>query len=178
MKLRVYNLMWIDRTSEQHDLCAHGAVEVCIGGETIEDDDEADLCVSAGALFLMRTLTRDHTPTAPVGDQVIPCCGHEMYVIAGEDDVEIRNCTAGVDWEIRHVENNVLLRTASGTEEVISTDDWKQIVFQFADTVEGLYKQSLPKEPEHPYDAKAFAAFQAEWSRRRGRRFRDGGPLL
>jgi hypothetical protein len=157
--------------SEQHDLCAHGAVEVQIGRETIENDEEADWCVSAGALFLMRTVTRDHTSSSPVGDQLIPCCGHTIYVIVGEEDVEIQNCNTGINWEVRHVDNTILLRTSSGTEEYLTADEWKHVVFQFADAVEGLYSRSLPKEPENAYEAKAFAAFQVEWSRHRGRQF-------
>ncbi len=38
----------------------------------------------------------------------------------------------------------------------------------------GVYVRSLPKEPGNAYEAKAFAAFQAEWSRRRGRQFLRG----
>lgn len=171
MKVRVYNLGWLPHMLEQHDLCAHGAVAVEIGGEHFERDDEADWCVSAAALFLLRTLTRNHTPSSPVGDQLIPCCGHTMYVVTGEEDVEIQTCITGLNWEVHHLANTVLLRTENGTEEYVSSDEWKHTVFQFADTVEDLYKRSLPKEPDNSYEAAAYAAFQAEWSRRRGKRF-------
>ncbi|MBV9787262.1 MAG: hypothetical protein JOZ51_03750 [Chloroflexi bacterium] len=171
MKVRVYNLGWLQHMLEQHDLCAHGAVEVEIGGEHFERDDEADWCVSAAALFLLRTLTRDHTASSPVGNKLIPCCGHAMYVVVGEEDVEIDTCPTGLNWEVQHLATSVLLRTEGGTEEYVTPEEWEHTVFQFADSVEDLYKHSLPKEPENSCEAAAYAAFQAEWSRRRGKRF-------
>lgn len=171
MKLRVYNLRWLPHTPEQHDLCAHGAVEVEIGGELLENDAEADWCVSAGALFLLRTLTQNHTAASSVGDQLIPCCGHEMYAVTGAEDVEIHTCNSGVNWEVRHDEQGILLRTANGAEEHLSADEWQQAVFRFADAVAALYARSLPKASPYHHEMKGYAAWEAEWSRRRGRPF-------
>lgn len=170
MKLRVYNLYWLPHMAEQHDLCAHGSVEVQIGAESLDENSD-DVCASAAALFLLRTLTRDHTPIAPIGDQLLPHCGHTMYKLVGKQEVEIHNCSSGVDWEVHHLATTIRLRTVRGTEEYLSLEQWQQVVFNFADTVAAFYAQSLPKEPLHAYEIDAYAAFQADWEQYRGKAF-------
>lgn len=168
MELQIYNLHWLPHIPEQHDLCAHGAVRVRIGEELLETGDQADYCVSVGALYLLRTLERDHMPAAPIGDQLIPHCGHTMYVLAGQREIEIHHCAEGLDWEVQHHGQQVLLRTPAGAEEWIAADVWRRAVHQCADAVAAFYQRSLPKEPLYEHEQEPFAIFQQEWSRRRG----------
>lgn len=167
MILQVDKLHWLSHMNEQQDLCAHGAVEVQIGEDILDAGQEARWCVSAAALYLLRTLTADHTQDAPVGEHLIPCCGHTLYSQGREADVVITGCPNGLDWKIRHRDSTVLFRTPNGREEQITLIEWQQKVVTFADTVELFYKTSVPKQqPDDSYDAAGYVAFWTEWSRR------------
>jgi hypothetical protein len=167
MLLQALNLHWLDHVPDQHDLCAHGSALVQIGEETLSDLAGGDWCVSAAALYLLRTLTADHTRTAPVGEHLIPCCGHAMYEQTTSNDVLIIGCANGIDWDVHHQGDDVTLRTHSGTEERITRVRWQELVLQFADHVAEFYAASAPKIPADIYEAAGYTAFQAEWSRRR-----------
>jgi hypothetical protein len=68
-----------------------------------------------------------------------------------------------------HEGANVRLRTFAGGEEIVTLDEWRRIVLAFADAVAAFYAASAPKQPSDETDAQGFAAFQAEWARRRGK---------
>jgi len=127
MLLHVLNLHWLDHVPDQNDLCAHGNVLVQIGAETLSDVERGDWCISAAALYLLRTLTADHTRNTPVGEYLIPCCGHAMYEQTTSNDVLIIGCANGVDWDVHHQDDRVILRTHSGTEEHIARDRWQEL---------------------------------------------------
>jgi hypothetical protein len=168
MILQLHNLHWLAHAVPETDLCAHGAVTVQIGGRLLATPEAGDWCVSASALYLMRTLTASHTPESPVGEHLIPCCGHMMYAEDDGADVAIVGCPSGIDWQVTHEGANVRLRTLDGEEEIVTLEEWRRIVLEFADAVAAFYAASAPKQFSHPYDEQGFAAFQAEWARRRG----------
>ena len=67
-----------------------------------------------------------------------------------------------------HEGGKVRLITDSGTEEVISLEEYREEVFKFADRIEAFYKDSLPKKiPEDEFDRNGYLAFWNEWHRRR-----------
>ena len=167
MLLKPHNLHWLAHAAPETDLCAHGAVTVQIGGRLLATPEAGDWCVSASALYLMRTLTARHTPESPVGEHLIPCCGHWMHVQHDSADVSIMGCPSGIDWEVIHEGANVRLRTSEAEEEILPLEEWRRIVFEFADAVSAFYAASAPKQFSDDYDAQGFAVFQAEWTRRR-----------
>jgi len=166
MILNPHNLHWLNEQTET-DLCAHGAVSVRIGDRQLATPDDGDWCVSAAAIYLLRSLTTTHTYDSPVGEQLIPCCGFAMHPQDDSADIFIMGCNRGVDWEVHHEGERVRLRTYEGEEEIIALAEWRRIVFGFADAVAGFYAASAPKQPYDETDAQGFAAMQAEWSRRR-----------
>jgi hypothetical protein len=167
MILQLHNLHWLAEDAPERDLCAHGAVTVQIGETLLATPDDGDWCVSAASIYLLRTLTTTHTYDAPVGEQLMPCCGFAMYPQDNSADVFIMGCSSGVDWEVHHEGDRVRLRTYQGEEEMLSLEEWRRIVAAFADAVASFYAASAPKQFSDSYDAQGFAAFQAEWARRR-----------
>jgi hypothetical protein len=168
MLLQPHNLHWLAEDEPEIDLCAHGAVTVQIGGRLLATAEAGSWCVSAASLCLMRTLTANHTDESPVCDHLIPCCGHSMYAQNDGADVAIVGCFNGLDWEVVHAGANVRLRACVGEEEIVTLGEWRRIVFAFADAVADFYAASAPKRATDETDAQGFAAFQAEWNRRRG----------
>jgi hypothetical protein len=167
MVLLLYNLHWLEHTPQQSDLCAHGQVTVQIATQQLATPLDGDWCVSAGAIYLLRTLAADHTAEHPVGEHLIPHCGHSMFSQTGSDDVLILGCSQGVTWEVQHQRDHVLVRTTEGAEERLPAHHWQQAVLTFVDAVAQFYAASLPKVPADTYEAAGYAAFQAEWQRRR-----------
>lgn len=171
MILRPVNLHWIQGAADDPmDLCAHGDVEFRIGEDVLLDAESGKgLTVSAAALYLLRTLVIPHTAEAPVGDQLFPCCGFNMYDLPGQDDVAISRCPNGQDFEVFHHPSGtgVVIRSATGREWFIAWPEWRTAVFGFADRVSRFYSVCSPKELDQDDEA-GFHKFTAEWERRRG----------
>ena len=91
-----------------------------------------------------------------------------MYAQDDGADVVIVGCPNGLDWEVMHEGASVRLRASEGEEEIVAIEEWRRIVFEFADAVAAFYAASAPKQFSDPYEEQAFAAFQNEWARRRG----------
>jgi hypothetical protein len=168
--IEVRELHWLGEESPQCDLCAHAQVKVEIGGETILEFSESNWTVSATALLLLRTLNRNHTKDNPVGDKLIPCCGHFFVYTDDMDEVDIGNCNIGFDWEVIHVDNEIVLRTESGTEAVLGFDFYKKVVLQFSDEIEQFYLNSEDKVlPTDDFDRKGYLQFRKEWKEHRAK---------
>ena len=166
--LRARTLHWIqDQGDDPKDLCAHGAVEFSVYGHEIVRPEDGEWCVSAAAIYLLRTLSRSHTKTNPVGVHLFPHCGHTLYSIEGQDDVLIVGCALGIDCEVVHDGSDIIVR-ANGHEERTPFSELKDAVFAFSDQVKALYESGALKEPFDEDEVRGFAAFRREWSRRRG----------
>ena len=162
---------WISDEDTQTDLCAHGQMRVIIGTETVVDQLEKDgWTISATAQFLLRTLERNHTKENPVGDQLIPCCGHLLVFDNEMDEVYIAGCSSGIDWEVTHKYGIVTLKTKNGTETKIDFTHYKNQVLKFVDKVEQFYKYSIEKEiPKDDFDRKGYLQFWKEWNEKRNK---------
>jgi len=161
-------LHWIkdDGIDDPSDLCAHSPIHFQIDGKTLVAPEDGDSAVSAAAIYLLRTLERDHTRDNPVGDQLFPCCGHAMYD-TGHEDVLICGCPNGSDVFVTHDSNDTIRLTSRDGESCqVSLHDWRQAISQFSDCVRSFYDDSLPKTPSND-DAAGFAKMMAEWDRRR-----------
>ena len=100
---------------------------------------------------------------------MLPCCG---FFIANDDlsNVTICGCPNGIDWSVKHEDNNIILELADGTNEIVSVTDYTSEVFRFADMVEEYYKICSPKIlPNDPFTRDGYIAFWNEWHSRRGK---------
>jgi hypothetical protein len=165
--LRPTNLHWLNVDApDPADLCAHSPVELQIGTARLVEPDAGDWTASAAALYLLRTLTRPHTKTAPVGDHLFPCCGFTMYDLPDEDDVVILGCMSGVDLEVTHSGDHVIVTAPDGGQHEVPFATWKSAVCGFSGAVRAFYDQSPPRRPADGEDEKGFRKFMAEWDRR------------
>lgn len=166
MTLRIapLNLHWLGPEPE-HDLCAHGGVEVVIDGEVFVAED--DVTVSTGAVHLLRTLERDHTPEAPVAEHLLPHCGHFMVVDPDTGEAFNIGCPQGANWWVRHDGADVVLAREDGPERHVRRGEWVRAVAEFADAVAAFYAASPPRQPSSRIDAEWLQALRDEWNRRR-----------
>lgn len=166
-ELRLLGLHWLDTLPAEEDRCAHGPVLARLG-ERVLSDDTTNWTVSAAALFLLRTLTSDHTAEHPVGDQLLPCCGFTMWPDATSDNVLILGCPSGVDWWVEHRDQQVQLTVPGGDAVRLPFAAYRAQVLAFADAVEAFYQRSAPKKvPADAEDAEGYELFWTEWHRRR-----------
>jgi hypothetical protein len=175
--LRPAKLSWIKGAPDDPaDICAHAHVDFRVGDDQLVDPDrDMEVTVSASALYLMRTLDRDHTKQSPVGEQLFPCCGFAMYDEGRSPDVLILGCPSGIDFEVRHGpgRDHVIVRAGDGREWRIASRDWQSAVFSFVDAVSDFFATATPKTPSAG-DEPGFRKFVAEWGRRRGRPLPQG----
>lgn len=166
------SLHWITPDDEgAHDLCLHGTVRFQIDGENLINPGSApDVTVSVAGLYLLRTLSKDHTRTSPVGEQLFPCCGFPMVEQEDIEDVLILGCPSGLDFEVRHDRDGsfTTIRNDAGREWKVASDSWRKAVFGFADAISRHYAASPARQPSDEADGAGFRRFQAEWKRRGG----------
>jgi hypothetical protein len=165
--IKILDLHWIQNVDDPTDLCAHGHVYVKIGNQILSDKDAGDWTLSSTALYLMRTIKTGYKPDN-FGSQLLPCCGHSMVIEEKTGKLLILGCPNGIDWTIVHQDNKIKHITDSGQEAVIGFEEYKTLVFNFADQVEAFYKNSAPKTiPSDESDKKAYLAFWKEWRKLR-----------
>jgi|SRR5690625_1091117 len=169
-EIELLDIHWLDDTPEEIDLCAHGQVKVRISNEIIVDRREKKnhWTLSAMAVHLLRTIENNHDPQNLVGEHLIPCCGHHIDHLENNTDVYIQGCLTGINYWVKHIDENIELKTESNTEILISRDEYKNQVINFVDKVEEFYKSSKPKQmPEDQYDRIGYEKMWNEWRRRR-----------
>ena len=166
-RIDVDNLHWIgnDGKDDPNDLCLHGHVFVKIGDEFFE----YDATVSAAGLYLLRSLTENHT--IHENQAIIPCCGG--FFIPSEDlsSVSIVGCSGsnGVDWSVVHEEGKIKLVTETGKETLVNLYNYYEEIYAFLDMIESFYKNSSPKNVSKldQLEQNGYIAFWNEWNRRR-----------
>jgi hypothetical protein len=166
-EIRVIELHWIDNTDEAKDLCAHGKVYLRINDEIVCDESNLDVTVSATALYLLRSLTENYKKD-DYGSQLLPCCGFFTYFDENGRSV-ICGCPNGIDWTIEHLDSRLIKHISEGGKEaIINKEDYKKMVFDFADKVENFYKESKPKIiPIDDFDRGAYYEIWEEWKKLR-----------
>lgn len=164
--IEILQKSWLDaELDEQEDLCAHGKVRVVFDQRVVE----AAGTISATALRLLQTLEEDHHITH-TGEQMVPCCGYSMLANAAGDAVDIIGCDNGLDWEVVHAGDEIVITLADGYAIRISYAAYEKEVLSFADEVEAFYRQAKPKIlPQDSIERQGYYAFWREWNRRRGR---------
>jgi hypothetical protein len=165
--LELHKPHWLSMQGSEHDLCVHGGVEVRVDNVVFSDGIDTDWTVSASALYFLRTLTQDHTKEHPVCEHLIPHCGFAMFAPHRGNDVTILGCPNGIDFEVRHFENKVVLTKLDNERITITKSEWQQAIFQFTDAVEQFYNTNEPRQPEDKQSEEGYKAFWTEWKRRR-----------
>lgn len=165
--LEIKKLYWIDKSADNpQDLCLHGDVVVVIGDEHFKDS----CAISAGALYLLKSLkdNRNMHEDRNRGNQMLPCCGHFWIPDEENDTVENLGCDNGIDWSVIHEKSWIRLITESKTTVTVPREEYKKIVFDFADEVKRFYDGCSPKVlPEDEFTQKGYAIFWREWARLR-----------
>ncbi len=156
---------WIlDNPDDPHDLCSHGTVSVRLGSRVLAEDE---CTTSAGGLKLLRSLTEDH-PLGECNGQIIPHCGHGMYLQEGSRDVLLLGCNAGIDFGVHHDGDVVVLEMENGERIVLDRGEYEWAVLEFVDAVERFYARcSSKKLPDDKVDRQGYKAFWKEWKRRK-----------
>ena len=169
--IEINEMHWLFKEDINADLCAHGNVKVIIGDELIAGiKEDEDWTISATALFLLRTLERNHTKENQVGEHLIPCCGHFLVFTEDTKEVYVGGCPSGIDWEVIHENGCVKLRTESGKETLINFDFYKSEVLKFVDKVEHFYIESGEKTiPEDEFERNGYVEFWKEWKIKRSK---------
>jgi hypothetical protein len=165
--IKILKTFWLIEPETEKDRCAHGNIEVVIGDEMVVDGRQ-DWTISSTALYLLRTLEREHTKENPVGNALVPCCGFDFWIDPDTQEVYIPNCNNGIDWEIRHERDLVHFKTEKGTTATMKFADYKTEVLDFVDKVDAFYAESKPKTlPDDKADKEGYLEFWKEWRRRR-----------
>lgn len=162
-KIDAENFSWIQGTEDDpNDLCLHGHAVAYIGNRRLE----YDATVSATALYLLKSLTENHIMYED--NQMLPCCGFFYLPNETLDNVVISGCPNGIDWTIKHENDDVVLILSDGIEERVPIEEYREEVFRFADKIEDYYSQCEPKIlPEDKFGRDGYLAFWNEWHRRR-----------
>ena len=158
-------------SEDAFDQCAHGSVAFTIDAIPFVGGSDAEgLTVSAAALFLLRTLTHDHTPAHPVAEysQLFPCCGYTAYPNDGRFPVLVMGCNVGIEVDVTHSAGMVHLRGQDGTEATVTATEWRDAVVGFVDAVQGFYDEAPPRQPfGDDLEDEGWRTFWNEWRERR-----------
>ncbi len=163
--IKCSDFAWINGSQDDpEDLCSHGIVTVEIGEERLS----YDCCTSAAALRMLRTLTQEHEiEDSMYGEQILPCCGFNMYADDTLENVFISGCSSGVDYAVHHQGGDIVLTTEDGKQYEVGFEEYRTEVLAFACEVEAFYKRCAEKKlPEDEYERNGYQAFWNEWNRR------------
>jgi hypothetical protein len=163
VRLQCIDFQWITGSKDDpEDQCAHGFVQFEINHTKFVRPEDGTWTVSASALYLLRTLSEDHTIINPVseGNFLFPCCGFNVWVTKeSRFKVECLGCSNGIDVEIIHRGDNILFRSSAGSE-YLSKSEWQSAVVGFVDDVQNFYQLSSPKvRIRDKTDREGWAAF-------------------
>lgn len=146
--------------AQELDHCVYGGVVCRIEGFNLSNDD-LDWCVSASAYRFLHSLFDDHFFGAE--EQMIPCCGHFLVPSADKTTVTISGCPNGIDFDILHQDENIIIRTQNDHTYTVPFEEYKAAVLAYAKQVEEFYHQHPPRRFENEFDRDGFSAFCNEW---------------
>lgn len=167
-EIKILKFHWIkeENPDDKNDLCLHGELFIRIGNEVLSDLESGSWTLSAASLFLLRTLKMDYNP-GDFENLLIPCCGH--FIVAEENKpILVLGCPQGIEWTIRHIDGGFVKHISSnGSEAVITEEDYRKIVFDFADKVERSYMDAPRNLPVDGFELQGYNAFWGEWKKLR-----------
>ncbi len=142
-----------------YDDCVHGKVVFKIDGCNLSNDD-SDWCLSASAYRFLHSLFQNHFSGAE--EHMIPCCGI-FYASQDKASVTVVGCSNGIDFDIIHKDDNMIIRKQDGTTYTVTFEDYKAAVLSYAKQIEDFYHQNPPRQFENQFDQDGFSAFCREW---------------
>jgi hypothetical protein len=173
-ELKIMSLHWASGAPDDSlDLCLHGKVFVKIDDKIIDDGINDSWTVSTGAYRMLESLYNNHIScfsedvVLDCEKHLLPCCGHFMFVDEKTGELGIIGCPNGVDWSVLHENGMVKLVSNSDIQAIISLDEYRDIVFRFADKIKAFYDKSSPKTPDPECDIVAYLKFWANWEQMR-----------
>ena len=146
-------------SDRRHDCCVHGHVLFMIDDTVIEDGGE--WCTSASALRFMRSVLSNHFSGSE--EHMIPCCGHFMIPADDGKSVQISGCSNGIDFDLIHEENRIMIKTADGRSFSVNFSEYKTAVLSYAEQVEKFMRDAPARIFDDPFDKKGYQAFKTEW---------------
>ncbi len=168
MEIIILRQHWIedDGKDDPLDLCSHGEVYLRIGEEVLSNKLSGSWALTSTGLYLMRSINEDYTPNS-YASKLLPCCGHSFMTSAGSDLVEIMGCGLGIDWTIKHLNDNLIKHVSeNGSESIINKQRYRKMVSDFVNKVEEFYMSGESKIlPEDDFTRKGYEAFLKEWSK-------------
>lgn len=166
-QLKIIDLHWISGAKDDpSDLCLHGRVFIKIGDEIIDGENDV-WTVSAGAYRMLETLFDNHIPHSTPEEHLMPCCGHFMFIDEKTDKLIISGCPNGLEWTVLHESDTIRLITDSNTQIAMPFEEYKSIVFEFADKIESFYNKCSPKDFDDDFNRQNFQRFWKDWRKMR-----------
>lgn len=165
--LRPTNLHWLVDEDPSQDLCAHGGVYLKINDCLISDGTDIHWTLSTASFRLLKTVWSDYTPKGDLDEQLIPCCGHSMWVWDdSEDGLTIVGCPNGIDWEIKHASGNLTHILDDGSTEAVPLVEWRDAVCSFSKEVLEFFMTAWPKKADDQLEEEGFELFMRLWRSR------------
>ena len=161
MELYATDLHFLGDNSKMqaYDDCVHGKVVFKIDG-CILSNDNSDWCLSASAYRFLRSLFENHFSRAE--EHMIPCCG-AFYASQDKTSVTVVGCSNGIDFDITHQDDNIIIRAQDGIAYTSPFEDYKAAVLSYAKQIEDFYHQNPPRQFKDQIDKDGFEAFCNEW---------------
>ena len=161
MELYATDLHFLGDTPKMqvYDDCVHGKVVFKIDGCNLSNDD-SDWCLSASAYRFLHSLFENHFSDAE--EHMIPCCG-VFYASQDKTSVTVVGCSNGIDFDVIHENDNIIIRTQEGITYTVPFEDYKAAVLSYAKQIEDFYHQNPPRQFENQVDRDGFEAFCNEW---------------
>ncbi len=154
------------------DQCVHGEILFQINNTTFANLQDGELSPVTAALYLMRSIEREHTLTDSITSgskvNIFPHCGFTVWV--QDNKLLIMGCDNGVNFEIKHLNGVVVVVDKNGTIKTISESEWKYAVRKFAEQISKFYETESPKEYiEDTTDREGWEMFWKEFHERLSR---------
>lgn len=161
IQLSATNLHFIGNTDsdKRYDYCVHGHVLFIVDDTVIADSGE--WCTSASALRFMRSVLSNHFSGAE--EHMIPCCGHFMIPADDGKSVHISGCSNGIDCDIIHEDNRVMIKTADFRSFSVDFSEYKNAVLSYVEEIEEFMREAPARLFDDPFDKKGYEAFKTEW---------------
>ena len=159
MKLYAKDMFFRGDSEKEYDYCIHGKVIFNIGEVLLSDDN--NWCVSASAYRFLQTLFEDHK----TGNEefLIPCCGHSIYPSEDEKFVTIIGCNNGIDFDVIHMGESVIIKTADKREYKVPFSDYKNAVLSFAKQISDFYESNPPRKFDDDFHKDGYKAFMSSY---------------
>ena len=161
MELYATNLHFLgdNPKMQAYDDCVHGKVVFKVDGCSLSNDD-SDWCLSASAYRFLCSLFENHFSGAE--EHMIPCCGI-FYASPDKTSVTVVGCSNGIDFDIIHEDENIIIRTQGGATYTVPVEEYKVAVLSYAKQIENFYHQNPPRRFEKQFEQDGFIAFCNEW---------------